>query len=84
MWRQMPPVALLYSTIQETARMVFSLGAMASFDEGGVPIRRRCFPVRQYNKDQPDKYRVGFFTLEDAESILSAIWMFKKARTKTI
>ena len=50
----------------EMARNVFSLGPHASFDEGGVAMRSRYCPVRQYNKDKPDKYRVDFFILADA------------------
>ena len=49
------------------AREVFNLGTEASFDEGGVPMRSRYCPVRQYNKDKPDKYRVDFFILADAK-----------------
>ena len=48
-------------------REVFNLGAEASFDEGGIPMRSRYCPVRQYNKDKPDKYRVDFFILADAK-----------------
>ena len=43
------------------------MGVEASFDEGGVPMRSRYCPVRQYNKDKPDKYRVDFFILADAK-----------------
>ena len=45
----------------KNARKVFNLGAMASFDEGGVPMQSRYCPVQQYNKDKPDKYTVDFF-----------------------
>jgi Transposase IS4 len=34
-----------------------------SFDEGGIACRSRYCPVRQYNKDKPDKFRVDFFIL---------------------
>jgi Transposase IS4 len=34
-----------------------------SFDEGGCACRSRFCPVRQYNKDKPDKFRVDFFIL---------------------
>lgn len=37
--------------------------ANLSFDEGGVACRSRYCPVRQYNKDKPDKFRVDFFIL---------------------
>ena len=49
------------------ARGVFHLGPNVSFDEGGVAMRSRYCPVRQYNKDKPDKYRVDFFILADAK-----------------
>jgi Transposase IS4 len=34
-----------------------------SFDEGGVMCKSRFCPVRQYNKDKPDKFRVDFFIM---------------------
>ena len=34
-----------------------------TFDEGGVASRSRMNPVRQYNKDKPNKFRVDFFVL---------------------
>ena len=39
-----------------------------SFDEGGSACRSRKCPIRQYNKDKPDKYRVDFFILAGAKS----------------
>ena len=33
------------------------------FYEGGIPIQLRYYPVRQYNSDKPDKYRIDFVTL---------------------
>jgi len=50
----------------EKAKRIFHLGFNASFDEGGIAIRSRYCPVRQYNKDKPNKYRVDFFILADA------------------
>jgi Transposase IS4 len=33
-----------------------------AFDQGGSSCRSSCkAPIRQYNKDKPDKYRVDFF-----------------------
>ena len=49
------------------ARKIFHLGPNASFDEGGIPMRSRFCPVRQYNKDKPAKYRVDFFILADSK-----------------
>jgi MATE family multidrug resistance protein len=43
-------------------------GRDLSFDEGGVSMRSRLCPVRQYNKDKPNKFRVDFFILADAKS----------------
>ena len=48
------------------AKKTFDLGPNASFDEGGIPMRSRFCPVRQYNKDKPAKYRVDFFILADS------------------
>ena len=49
------------------AKNVFSLGPNVSFDEGGIAMRSRYCPVRQYNKDKPDKFRVDFFIMADAK-----------------
>ena len=49
------------------AKDVFYLGENVSFDEGGVAMRSRYCPVRQYNKDKPEKFRVDFFIMADAE-----------------
>ena len=51
----------------ECAQKVFHLGPNVSFDEGGVAMKSRYCPVRQYNKDKPNKYRVDFFILADAK-----------------
>ena len=48
------------------AKEVFDLGPNISFDEGGVAMRSRYCPVRMYNKDKPDKFRVDFFLLADS------------------
>ena len=42
----------------------------SAFDEGGCAMRSRRCPVRQYNKDKPDKYRVDFFILAGSKSYL--------------
>jgi hypothetical protein len=44
--------------------------ANCSFDEGGVACRSRYCPVRQYNKDKPDKFRVDFFILAGSKSYI--------------
>ena len=38
------------------AKKVFHIGPNVSFDEGGVAMRSRYCPVRQYNKDKPEIY----------------------------
>ena len=45
----------------------FHMGPNVAFDEGGVACRSRFCPVRQHNKDKPDKYRVDFFMLCDSK-----------------
>ena len=50
------------------SKKAFQAGEHLTFDEGGVSCRSRMCPVRQYNKDKPDKYRVDFFVLADAKS----------------
>ena len=37
------------------ARDVFYLGPNVLFDEGRIAMRSRYCPVRQYNKDKPEK-----------------------------
>jgi uncharacterized protein YqkB len=44
--------------------------ANLSFDEGGIACRSRYCPVRMYNKDKPDKFRVDFFVLAGSKSYL--------------
>jgi Transposase IS4 len=41
-----------------------------AFDEGGTSCRSRYCPVRMYNKDKPDKFRVDFFILAGSQSYL--------------
>ena len=48
------------------AKKIFYLGPNVSFDEGGVAMRSRFCPVRQYCKDKPAKYWVDFFILADS------------------
>ena len=47
-------------TFNESAKKTFNLGPNASFDEGGIPMRSRYCPMRMYNKDKPDNFRVDF------------------------
>ena len=48
-----------------TSSRTFIPGKDLSFDEGGVASRSRRNPVRQYNKDKPNKFRVDFFILSN-------------------
>ena len=43
--------------------ITFEPGENLSFDEGGTASRSRFDPVRQYNKDKPNKFCVDFFLL---------------------
>ena len=52
--------------LNRAAKTSFKPGPRMSFDEGGVAMRSRFCPVRMYNKDKPNKYRVDFFVLADA------------------
>ena len=36
-------------------KIILKLGPDADFDEGGVSMISRYFPVRKYNKDKPTK-----------------------------
>ena len=49
------------------AKEVFALGANISFDEGGIAMRSRLCPIRMYNKDKPEKFRVDLFILADSQ-----------------
>jgi len=53
--------------LNAAAMSSFRMGVDMSFDEGGSACCSRVCPVRQYNKDKPDKYRVDFFILSDAK-----------------
>ena len=43
-------------TLNATSKAVFIPGLNLSFDEGGGPSRSWLNPVRQYNKDKPNKF----------------------------
>jgi hypothetical protein len=51
--------------LNEASRRTFVPSGNLAFDEGGIACRSRLCPVRQYNKDKPDPYRVDFFVLAD-------------------
>jgi Transposase IS4 len=51
------------NTLNAAASNVKWIGLDVAFDEGGIGSRHRRNPVRQYNKDKPQKYRVDFFIM---------------------
>ena len=54
--------------ISTGASRTFRIGRYMSFDEGGVASRSRYNPIRQYNKDKPQKFCVDFFVLAAADN----------------
>jgi Transposase IS4 len=51
------------NTLNAAAKNVKYIGENSTFDEGGIASWSRVNPVRQYNKDKPQKFRVDFFIL---------------------
>ena len=51
------------NSFNAAARNCWYVPRDVTFDEGSVGCRSRYSPVRQYNKDKPQKYRVDFFIL---------------------
>lgn len=47
-----------------------SLTLSSSYVAGGIRCRSRFCPVRMYNKDKPDKFRVDFFILAGSDSYI--------------
>ena len=60
-----PPISAHHTPTNATSRATFVPGPNLSFDEGGVSSRSRMNPVRQYNKDKPNKFCVDFFVLHE-------------------
>jgi Transposase IS4 len=56
------------NTINKAALNAKHIGEDVTFDEGGIGSRHRMNPVRQYNKDKPQKYRVDFFIMACSKS----------------
>ena len=44
----------------------FDLGPTAVFDEGGIATHSCVYCARQYNKDNPDKFRNDLFVLSNS------------------
>jgi Transposase IS4 len=51
------------NTFNQAAKNAKFMGSDLTFDEGGIGSRHRMNPVRQYNKDKPQKFRVDFFIM---------------------
>ena len=47
----------------DMAKLIFMLGNNVVVDEGGVAMRSRYCPVKQYNKDKPANLVVDFLSL---------------------
>jgi Transposase IS4 len=56
------------NTLNQAAMNTKFMGEDLTFDEGGIGSRHRMNPVRQYNKDKPQKFRVDFFILACSRS----------------
>lgn len=54
-------------TLNQASKKTFFPSGRLSFDEGGVGVRSRLCPCRQYNKDKPEKYRVDMFILAESK-----------------
>jgi len=57
----------ILNQLNAAALSSFHMGPNMAFDEGGGACRSRFCPVRQCNKDKPDKCRVDFFMLCDSK-----------------
>ena len=55
-------------TCNAAAIFCFLIGKNMTFDEGGIACRSRFCPVRMYNSQKPDKFRVDLFILACAAS----------------
>jgi Transposase IS4 len=56
------------NTMNQAAINTKFMGPDLTFDEGGIGSRHRLNPVRQYNKDKPQKFRVDFFIMACSKS----------------
>jgi hypothetical protein len=58
----------IINVLNASSKKSFKIPRDLSFDEGGVGCRSRYCPVRQYNKDKPQKFRVDFFICADSKN----------------
>jgi len=59
-------IRYVINTLNAAAKKAFKIPKDLSFDEGGIGCRSRYCPVRQYNKNKPQKFRVDFFICADS------------------
>ena len=57
----------LLRQFKAAAKGSFIPGRDIAFDEGGVASRHRLNPIRMYNKNKPQKFRVDFFLCSTTE-----------------
>ena len=53
--------------VTSAAKGSYIPGRDIAFDEGGVASRHRLNPIRMYNKNKPQKFRVDFFLCSTTE-----------------
>ena len=58
----------LITALNAASKRSFRIPKDMAFDEGGIGCRSRYCPVRQYNKDKPQKFRVDFFILSSSST----------------
>ena len=56
-------IRYIMNSFNAASKQTWYVPGDVTFDEGGVGCRSRYCPVRQYNKDKPQKYRVDFFIM---------------------
>ena len=62
-WHQL---RYLIRSVNDSASKTFELGPTYDLDEGGIATHSRFCCVRQYNKYNPYKLRIGLFFLTDS------------------
>ena len=65
-WDKVHQLWYALNCLNISSKRTFVPGIDLSFDEGGVASLSKYNPVRQYNKDKPDKRRVDFFIMANA------------------
>ena len=70
--------------LNKTSRKTFFVPQDMAFDEGGVGCRSTQCPVRQFNKDKPQKFRVDFSLWLHRPIMQFCIWTYTKGKTRQI